>query len=324
MKIRKDHVLCFGTKKFAITRCLQVLLCLLGQSKVFDEASELLEKLVGLNISGMQIQRVSEHYGSQLDPAIERNIERCIPKLDGVKKDEAVYVMTDGSMLLTRDEKWKETKLARIFTDNNILEVSNTRSEIKNSVYVSHMGGVEVFLPKLERHLCDYKKKVIIGDGAKWIWKWAEDNYPGATQILEFFHAKEKLVILIKLFLKEQERQNWIDIQCKLLMEDKVHQVIENIKRLRCKSEDAREIKEKILHYYEEHEERMFYKTYRDRGLLIGSGPIEAAHRSVLQTRMKLSGQKWSIKGANAIANLRCLYKSNAWGILEKFVNAAA
>ena len=83
--------MCFGTKKFAITRCLQVLLCLLGQSKVFDEASELLEKLVGLNISGMQIQRVSEYYGSQLDPAIERNIERCIPKLEGVKKDETVY-----------------------------------------------------------------------------------------------------------------------------------------------------------------------------------------------------------------------------------------
>jgi hypothetical protein len=39
---------------------------------------------------------------------------------------------------------------------------------------------------------------------------------------------------------------------------------------------------------------------------------------------MKLSGQKWSIKGVNAIANLRCLYKSNAWDILEKFVNAAA
>lgn len=316
--------MCFGTKNFALTRCLQVLLCLLGQSKVFEEASELLEKLVGLNISGMQIQRVSEYYGSQLDPAIERNIESCIPKLDDVKKDEVVYVMTDGSMLLTRDEKWKETKLARIFTDNNILELSNARSEIKNSVYVSHMGGVDFFLPKLERHLCDYKKKVIIGDGAKWIWKWAEDNYPGATQILDFFHAKEKLVILIKLFLQEQERQNWIDIQCKLLMEDKVHRVIENIKRLRCKSEDAREIKEKTLHYYEEHEERMFYKTYRDRGLLIGSGPIEAAHRSVLQIRMKLSGQKWSIKGANAIANLRCLYKSNAWDILEKFVKAAA
>jgi len=322
--LKKDHILCGGTKKFAITSCLQVLLCLLGQSKVFEEASELLEKLVGLKISGMQIQRVSENYGSQLDPAIDRNIESCIPKLEDVKKEDTVYVMTDGSMLLTRDEKWKETKLARVFAHDKVMKVSDKRSEIRNSVYVSHMGGVGVFLPKLERHLIGYHNKVIIGDGAKWIWNWAEDNYPGATQILDFFHAKEKLVLFAKLFFKDQERQNWIEIQSKLLMEDKVHQVIENIKRQRCKNEDAKEIKAKTLHYYEEHEERMFYKTYRDRGLLIGSGPIEAAHRSVLQSRMKLSGQKWSINGVNAIANLRCLFKSNSWGILEKFVKAAA
>lgn len=322
--MKKTHVLCSGTKKFGITRYIQISLCLLGQSKVFDEATELIEKLLGLSISGMQIQRVSEYYGAKLDPAINRNIERCIPMLEDVKKDEAVYVMTDGSMLLTRDEKWKEIKLARIFTHDDILKLSDKRSEIRESVYVSHMGGVDVFLPKLERHLCGYKNKVIIGDGAKWIWNWAEDNYPGATQILDFFHAKDKLVILSKHILKEQERQNWVHIQCDKLMDDKVDEVIENIKKLRCRNDEAREIKGKTIHYYTEHEDRMLYKTYRAKGLLIGSGPIEAAHRSVLQTRMKLSGQKWSIKGVNAIANLRCLYKSKAWHILEKFVNAAA
>ena len=78
--------MCNGTKKFAITRRIQVLLCLLGQSKVFEEGSELIEKLLGLNISGMQIQRVSEYYGALLDPAIERDIESCIPMLEDVKK----------------------------------------------------------------------------------------------------------------------------------------------------------------------------------------------------------------------------------------------
>lgn len=300
------------------------MMCLLGQSKVFEEGSELFERLIGLQMSGMQIQRVSEYYGEKLDGAIERNIKSCIPRIKDVAKDDTVYVMMDGSMVLTRDEKWKECKLGRIFTDDNILEMSDKRKEIRNSVYVSHLGGVEKFFPKLERHLTGYENKVIIGDGARWIWKWAEDNYPGATQILDFFHAKEKLVILAKSFFKDNVRQNWIDEQSKLLLEDGVYQVIENIKKLRCKNEESRSIKEKTLHYYEEHEEKMFYKTHRDDGLLIGSGPIEAAQRSVLQSRMKLSGQKWSIKGANAIANLRCLYKSNTWDILEKIVNAAA
>jgi hypothetical protein len=276
----------------------------------------------------MQIQRISEHYGEKLDSAVNRNLASCIPKLKEAendnKKASPVYVMADGSMLLTRDEKWKEMKLARIFRQGNILELSDTRSEINESVYVSHMGGVDVFLPKLERHLCGYKNKVIIGDGAKWIWKWVEDNYPGAIQILDYYHAKEKLVLLSKHFFKEKDRQNWVNEQCEELSNDNVEQAIKNIEKLRSKNDEAKEIKDKTIQYYREHEDRMLYRTYREKGLLIGSGPIEAAHRSVLQTRMKLSGQKWSIKGANAIANLRCLYKSNSWHILEGFVKAAA
>ena len=57
---------------------------------------------------------------------------------------------------------------------------------------------------------------------------------------------------------------------------------------------------------------------------MIGSGPIEAAHRSVIQQRMKLSGQKWSIEGAQAMANLRCYKHSRAWGIIKKIIAATA
>ncbi|MFT6809117.1 MAG: hypothetical protein ACJA01_002349, partial [Saprospiraceae bacterium] len=48
------------------------------------------------------------------------------------------------------------------------------------------------------------------------------------------------------------------------------------------------------------------------------------AHRSVIQQRMKLSGQKWSLKGANAIATLRCYNKSNAWKLVYQVIKAAA
>ena len=85
----------------------------------------------------------------------------------------------------------------------------------------------------------------------------------------------------------------------------------------------AKEFKEKAIGYFIEHEDRMLYKTYREKGLMIGSGPIEAAHRSVLQQRMKQSGQKWTTEGANAIANLRCYRKSGAWKLIKKIIAAA-
>ncbi|MFT4536696.1 MAG: hypothetical protein ACI9P5_004072 [Saprospiraceae bacterium] len=57
---------------------------------------------------------------------------------------------------------------------------------------------------------------------------------------------------------------------------------------------------------------------------MIESGPIEAAHRSVIQQRMNLSGQKWSVNGANAIATLRCYSYSKAWSIVEQVIKKCA
>ena len=85
------------------------------------------------------------------------------------------------------------------------------------------MGSVHEFFPKLERHLTRYNNKVIIGDGAAWIWKWAEDNYPNATQIVDFYHAKEKLVLFSNQQFRNQAiKDNWLDRQLERLKNDKV------------------------------------------------------------------------------------------------------
>ncbi len=324
LTLRKDHILCGMSTKFAITNYLQIIMCMLGQSKVYSEASQMLKELLHIDVSGMQIQRVSTYYGEMINPIIEKNIISCIPKLEDVQKDDDIYVMVDGSMIFTRDEGWKEVKLGRVFNGNKIVPINKDRSELVESVYVSHMGSVDEFFPKLERHLVDYKRKIIIADGAKWIWNWAEDNYPNATHILDFYHAKEKLVLFANHQFKDDvKRKKWVEEQSSKLKEDKVEQVINDLQKTRSSNQKAKEYKEKATKYYLEHEDRMLYKTYMDKGILIGSGAIEAAHRSVLQQRMKLSGQKWTVKGANAIANLRCYRKSRAWNMVENIIKAA-
>ena len=229
-------------------------------------------------------------------------------------------------MLCMRGEsRWREMKLGRIFSNRQVVDIQDNRRQIVSSIFVSHLGGVDQFFLKLERHLTPYKKKVIIGDGAAWIWKWAEDNYPGALQILDYYHAKEKLVLLAKQqFSDEQKRKRWVDHQCECLIQGQVQKVIENIKCLRAVSPQSKEAKNDVIRYYVEHEDRMMYHCYREQDLMIGSGPIEAAHRSVLQQRMKLSGQRWSIPGAQANANLRCYRKADHWQIVQKVIQAAA
>ena len=321
----KDHVLSQSTSKFGMSQRTQIILCTLGQAMVFEEGSEVLEEIIGLNMSAKQIQRVSEYYGDKFNGLIKSNCRAIIPELEKPNAS-AVYVMVDGSMLCMRGKnRWREMKLARIFSNRQVIDIQDNRRQITSSIYVSHLGGVDQFFVKLERHLTPYKKKIIIGDGAAWIWKWAEDNYPGALQILDYFHAKEKLVLFAKQqFPDEQKRKSWIAQQCEYLSNGQVQKVIQHIKYLRAISPQCTEAKQNIIRYYLEHEDRMMYQYYREQGLMIGSGPIEAAHRSVLQQRMKLSGQRWSIEGAQAIANLRCYRKADQWQIALKVIHAAA
>lgn len=303
---------------------LRLLCCTVGQAKVYDQASELLEEIGSISISRTQIQRICVYYGSLLDPLIAANCEEVIPRLKPASDQDPLYVMVDGAMFFTRPNEWREIKLGRIFYGSSTVEMSPKRRQTLSSVYVSHLGSVNDFFPKLERHLTNYRRRVIIGDGAKWIWNWAEDNYPGAVHILDFYHAREKLVVFARYqFSDDTERKCWVDTQCQHLMDNGVEDVMTQVRSCRARSKEASEAKYKLLDYYTEHDDRMQYKTYREAGLLIGSGPVEAAHRSVLQQRMKLSGQKWTVKGAQAMANLRCYRCSKAWGMVRKVVQAA-
>lgn len=194
LELPKSHVLCHGTASFALSERVRQLCCLAGQAEVYDQASELLREVGGIDVSGMQIQRLCTYYGSLLAPLVKAGCQAAIPSLPLKSAEEKVYVMIDGAMLFTRPDQWRELKLGRIFTDDNIVQLSKSRRQARHSIYVNHLGGVDDFFLKLERHLIAYPNKVIVGDGAKWIWNWAEDNYPGAVQILDFFHAKEKLI----------------------------------------------------------------------------------------------------------------------------------
>jgi hypothetical protein len=301
-------------------------MCLVGQSVVFEEGCELLSALMDVDVGSSQLQRVCTHVGNQVDPLIKSNCEAVIPRLkpSHAPRDK-VYVMMDGSMIFTRDNEWRELKLGRLFYHGQVADIHPQRREVLHSVYVGHLGSVDDFFPKLERHLRGYDQKIIIGDGAKWIWNWAEDNYPGATQILDFYHAKEKLVLFARhQFKDEQERIQWIKQQADRLLDNQVEEVLSTLRSCRAKTPEAKLAKHKAIEYYLEHDDRMQYKTYREQGLLIGSGPIEAAHRSVIQQRLKLSGQKWSIKGAQAMTNLRCYKHSGAWDKIKMIIAAAA
>ena len=310
-----------------ISSFCQETMCYIGQNLVFEEASNVINNLTGTSVNAKQIERICHLYGGLLEEENQKRIEN-IHHREYSKEDSTAlhYVMADGAMFSTREknEPWKEIKLARVFKAKDILYLNKDKKFVEKSVYVAHLGASKDFFPKLEYEIENLKNLVIISDGARWIWNWAEDNYPNSIQILDYYHAKEHLCEFAKDYFKdESQRTKWIEIQTKLWLEEVPESVIENIKALEFnqKYEDKKRI---LLNYYTTNIDRMRYKNFITNGLIIGSGAIESAHKSVLQARLKLSGQHWSKIGLQQMAQLRVVYKSNDLCRLKEIIINAA
>lgn len=313
-----------------------------GQEEIYGKASEQLEKYLRIPADDSQINRLCVHYGEALDKQMEESEAEVVGATEAFKAEltegEVVYSMLDGTMLPTRPcqdpegeiGSWKEMKLGRIFREGDRLDLGTAKPNvIRRSLYVSHFGKHDQFTEKLESVVDVFeslgKDLVFVNDGATWIANWIQAHYPLATDILDFYHALEYLYTFAKVIYspstQSHEVEQWIDRQTERLMQDKVEAVIEEVAQMELKGKIKLEAQEKILTYYQNNQHRMYYKTYRDRGLLIGSGPIESAHRFVLQKRMKLSGQKWTKKGAQAVANLRVVHLNNQWQRVLNLIN---
>jgi len=310
---------------------MQDIMLYAGQDDNYLSAQEHIEKYLQVKADDSQIKNLVSTYGEQLEAkVIEMNEElqsKGAELASKVGEEEYVYGMIDGSMVLTREEDggWKEMKLGRVFTDGVHYQINENRRWIRESLYAAHFGHCDQFLDKFEPILDHFEplkeRLVFINDGANWAWKRVDESYPKATQILDFFHACEYLTDFAKLFFKnEQQRQVWVNTQKEALLADKVEQVIQTIRAFQVSGSVQQKGQEKILTYYENNKHRMIYKTFREKGMLIGSGPIESAHRVVIQKRMKQSGQRWTIKGGQQVANLRVAHINNQWNEVVELI----
>ena len=72
------------------------------------------------------------------------------------------------------------------------------------------------------------------------------------------------------------------------------------------------------LSYFTANAHRMQYHHYRANSWFIGSGPVEAACKTIVAQRAKQAGMRWTITGLNPILTLRALTRSGReqtiWG----------
>jgi hypothetical protein len=151
------------------------------------------------------------------------------------------------------------------------------------------------------------EKKVVVGDGAEWIWNQADLHFLDATQIVDLYHAREHLwVVAGQLFANDVPAQRrWVMVKQNKLENGQIENLIASLRALERSHPGLAELLQVEANYFERNQERMRYPRFRQRGFFVGSGVIEAGCKTIVG-RLKQSGMFWTVRGANSILALRC------------------
>jgi hypothetical protein len=215
----------------------------------------------------------------------------------------------------------REVKLGAVFTQTQTDAEGMPVRDHAATTYVGSFASAPDFGLRLRaearrRGLGQAAKVVFLGDGAAWIWELARVNFPLAILILDLYHALERLHELCAgLYGADspaaaQLQTTWTA----MLKADQVREVIAAARRrLAQLGPQTDDTLEKQIAYFEHHQDKMRYQTYRAQGLFYGSGVIEGGCRSVVGQRLKESGMFWTAAGATSVLTLRVALKSRRW-----------
>lgn len=151
--------------------------------------------------------------------------------------------------------------------------------------------------------------------GAVWIWNLADEHFPGAVQIVDLYHAREHLSSIAKLLYGPgtPKAKAWSEARITELDAGGVEKIASAITRLRPSSNALKDELRKTLGYFQTNAERMRYDRFRRQGLFVGSGVVEAGCKTIIGRRLKQSGMRWTVRGANAIIAVRSCELSGRW-----------
>lgn len=309
------------------------MLALVGSEAPFDRGRQQLELLAGLAVTAKTVERTAETIGADIAAGEQREIQRALQLNLPIIVGHAIpilYVEMDGTGVPARKTETegrsgkvkgepahtREAKIGSVFTQTAWDEEGFAIRDTDSTTYVAAIEtagefGPRIYLEAWKRGWEHAAKKVVIGDGAEWIWNIADDHFPGAIQIVDIFHARQHLWdVARKLYPgQEAEQKRWMAIhQDELLDEGKIEDLATALRAIDSLNPELLEKIHGEADYFDNNKERMRYPNYRAQHLFIGSGVIEAGCKTIIGSRCKQSGMFWTVRGANAILALRCCH----------------
>jgi hypothetical protein len=306
-----------------------------GAYRPFGLGHEDLYELAGIRVSAKEVERISQVVGSQAEAFHAAEAEAALSdNLTPLNPVCRMYIGMDGTGVpVVKKEtagrqgkgedgqaKTREVKLGCVFTQTS---VDSDGHPVRDEDSTSYTGAIEtaelfggrIYQEAMRRGVDAAGETIVLGDGALWIWNIADEQFYGATQIVDLFHAREHYWNVAKAcFGQDKDKlHQWTEERRKELDDGNPEGVIKAIKHCASLPGYSEEVCQREIGYFERNKERMRYADFWKRGLFVGSGVLEAGCRTVIGQRLKQSGMHWTVRGANSIIALRCNIMSNRW-----------
>ena len=191
------------------------MMAVVGSETSFDQGREQLQLLAGLAVTTKAVERQAEALGAEIaaqeQAALQQGLApRHCPQVEG-PAIPVLYVEMDGTGVpvvsaetegragkQTAQARTREVKLGCVFTQTTVDARGRPRREEGSTTYTGGIETAEAFgrrlcLEAYQRGWNRAQKKVVIGDGAPWIWNLTAEHFPGAIQIVDLYHARQHL-----------------------------------------------------------------------------------------------------------------------------------
>ena len=328
-----DHGFCprdpqLGLENTCLSPAITRMIGTVGAMVSFEEGGQLLTELAGVAVNAKQVERTAEALGK----AIAADEKQHIVATDELALPPTLYLGLDGTGIPMRSSelsgrtgkqsdgsaKTREVKLCTVWSAEGRDENETPVRDVGSVTYTAAIETAatldtdkqrspfseRVLREATRRRFTQADRTVVIGDGAPWIWKIAQELFPRAIQIVDRFHVKEHLSVLSKLLYphKPEQAKTWAARRHEELDSGRLPDLLRAVRRHADTCDEAR----KCFQYIHNNRDRMRYPQFHAQGLCTSSGVVEAGCKVAIGTRLKRAGMHWTIAGSNSIIALRC------------------
>ena len=298
-----------------------------GSQTQFEQAAEDLRCYAGLRVEPREIERVAEEVGRQVEAWLSDQQKQMLQTgstvSSALEPHAKLYVSFDGTGVPVRKNellgrpgkqadgsaRTREAKLGCVFTQVGLDKEGYPQRDPDSTTYVgaiesSTLFGWRLYAEALRRGLDQAKTVIALTDGARYNRTIVQTHFPDAVHIVDLFHAYEHLTAIAQILWGQEAKapKAWRD----LLEAGAISRLVRKAGKCLPASVKSKKAMLKQLGYFEKNAPQMRYAEYREKKFFVGSGVVEAGCRTVIGERLKQSGMRWSVRGANAIIALRC------------------